>query len=192
MNKPKLGKDTGMTIVYLTISIIVFAFLLFGPKFQTVKENQEALRTREMVKVKLADVPAPVELDLEAIQVEQTAPVEEAEPIVEETYYEEPIAYDSQPQYTEYYEGYDNDFQSQGVVYDQGTRYTWYSSNVLYHWQTPEWSVNGDGFYQTADGYLVVASSDYAQGTVVDTPWGQGMVLDSGCASGTVDMYTAF
>lgn len=86
-----------------------------------------------------------------------------------------------------------NSFKSQGVVYWNGTRYTWYSSNVLYHYRTPEWTVDSNGFYVTSDGLFVVASSDYPQGTIVDTPFGhKGIVLDSGCASGTIDMYTKF
>ena len=86
-----------------------------------------------------------------------------------------------------------NSFKSQGVVYWNGIRYTWYSSNVLYHYRTPEWTVDSNGFYVTSDGLFVVASSDYPQGTIVDTPFGhKGIVLDSGCASGTIDMYTKF
>ena len=85
-----------------------------------------------------------------------------------------------------------NGFKSQGVVNWNGTRYTWYSSNVLYHYRTPEWTVNSDGFYTNSDGYLICASNDYAQGTIVSTPWGDAIVADSGCASGTLDMYTQF
>lgn len=88
--------------------------------------------------------------------------------------------------------GYSNDFQSQGTVYENGIAYKYYSSNVLYHYRTPEWSLNSSGFYQTGDGYLVVASSDHPQGTIVNTPWGPGQVLDSGCDSGVIDMYTGF
>lgn len=85
-----------------------------------------------------------------------------------------------------------NSFESQGVVYSGGTRYTYYSSNVLYHYRTGEWNAGNDGFYRDDNGYLVVASSDHSQGSVVNTPWGPGKVYDSGCASGTIDMYTNF
>lgn len=86
-----------------------------------------------------------------------------------------------------------NGFKSQGVVNWNNTRYTWYSSNELYHYQTGEWSVDSNGFYVNDDGYYIVASSDYQKGTIVDTPFGhQGIVMDSGCASGTLDMYTKF
>lgn len=71
-----------------------------------------------------------------------------------------------------------------------GTRETAYSSNVLYHYRTSEWTPDEYGFYRTDDGYYVVASSDYEQGTVIETTRGEAMVLDSGCDSGIVDFYT--
>ena len=70
-----------------------------------------------------------------------------------------------------------------------GTRETAYSSNVLYHYRTSEWTPDEYGFYRTDEGYYVVASSDYEQGTVIETSRGEAMVLDSGCDSGIVDFY---
>lgn len=83
-------------------------------------------------------------------------------------------------------------FKSQGVIYQNGTRYTYYSSNVLYHYRTPEWTAGSDNIYRDKDGYVVVASSDHAQGSVVSTPFGAGKVYDSGCASKTIDIYTNY
>lgn len=83
-------------------------------------------------------------------------------------------------------------FKSQGVIYQNGIRYTYYSSNVLYHYRTPEWNAGSDGIYRDSAGYIVVASSDHSQGSVVSTPFGAGKVYDSGCASGTIDIYTNF
>ena len=40
------------------------------------------------------------------------------------------------------------------------------------------------------DDNIVLASSDLAYGTEVSTPYGNGKVYDSGCASGTLDVYT--
>lgn len=114
-----------------------------------------------------------------------------AQPIPDEPSWEqswEPTYYE--PAY--YAPSYANDFASQGVVYEDGTRYTWYSSNSAYHYRTPEWSVDGDGFYRDSDGYYVVASTDVPMGGTVDTPWGEGKVYDTGCDSGTVDLYTTF
>jgi hypothetical protein len=112
-----------------------------------------------------------------------------AEPEPEPEYYYE---------YSGYYSGYSNDFKSEGVRYgEDGTRYTWYSQNILPGGGLTELNNNGrhvddQGFIRDADGYIAVASNDHAQGEIVDTPWGQGKVYDSGCASGTIDIYTDF
>lgn len=90
------------------------------------------------------------------------------------------------------YSGSSGDFKSQGVIYENGTRYTYYSSNVLYHYRTPEWTAGNDNIYRDSDGYIIVASNDHAQGAVVSTPFGEGKVYDSGCASGTIDIYTNY
>lgn len=110
-----------------------------------------------------------------------------AEYAAQQAVYSEPVS--SEPTSSG---GYSGNFESQGVVYNGGTRYTWYSSNDLYHYRTGEWSAGSDGFYRDKNGYLIVASSDYSQGATVNTPWGPGKVYDSGCASGTIDMYTNY
>lgn len=78
---------------------------------------------------------------------------------------------------------------SSGVNYFGGRKETYYSSNALYHHRTPEWWVDGEGFYRTAEGYYVVAASDMAQGTVFQGSKGACQVLDSGCAAGVTDYY---
>lgn len=83
-------------------------------------------------------------------------------------------------------------FTNVGVIYENGIRYTYYSSNALYHYRTAEWTLGEDGIYRNDEGYIIVASNDHAQGTKVDTPFGKGIVLDCGCASGTIDIYTGF
>ena len=99
---------------------------------------------------------------------------------------------DPTPTYTAPSSGTGN-FQSDGVWYDDNYRYTWYSSNAAYHYRTPEWSAGSDGIYRDSEGYVVVASSDYAHGTVIeDTPFGAAKVYDTGCASGTLDVYTNY
>lgn len=82
--------------------------------------------------------------------------------------------------------------KSAGVNYYNGRRETWYSSNVLYHYMTSQWTVGSDGVYRDADGYVIVAASDLPYGSVIDTSLGSGKVYDSGCASGTSDIYTAW
>ena len=79
-----------------------------------------------------------------------------------------------------------------GVNYYDGRRETYYSSNILYHFRTPEWTVDSEGFYRTSGGQYVVAASDMPQGTVFQGSKGQCIVLDSGCAAGTTDYYVAW
>lgn len=79
-----------------------------------------------------------------------------------------------------------------GVNYYGGRRETYYSSRVLYHYLTPEWTCDAEGFWRDSAGRYVVASNDYAQGTVIDTSKGTSIVLDSGCPSGTVDFYVSW
>lgn len=77
-----------------------------------------------------------------------------------------------------------------GVNYHNGRRETYYSSNVLYHYRTPEWTVDSEGFYRDSNGNYVVAASDMPQGTIFQGSKGNCIVADSGCASGTTDYYT--
>ena len=123
----------------------------------------------------------PVVLDPVAEEITEPEP----EPVIEEYVKPEP---EPQPQIIN-----SGSFKSAGVWYDNNYRYTWYSSNVLYHYRTPEWTAGSDGIYRDRDGSVVVASSDLPQGTVVEgTPFGACKVYDSGCASGTLDVYTNF
>ena len=144
-----------------------------------------------------------------AADVEPTPFVVEEEIVPEETYYtpqvEETNYYAPQtttysytppanpaPTYNAPSSGSGN-FQADGVWYDENYRYTWYSSNAAYHYRTPEWTAGSDGVYRDSEGYVVVASSDYAQGTVIEnTPFGAAKVYDTGCASGTLDVYTNY
>ncbi len=77
-----------------------------------------------------------------------------------------------------------------GVIEYDGRRETAYSSNVLYHYRTSEWTADEQGFYHDADGRYVVAASDMPQGTVFQGSMGECIVLDSGCDAGVTDYYT--
>ena len=79
-----------------------------------------------------------------------------------------------------------------GVVYFNGHRETYYSQKVLpgHGLKIPGRHVASDGTIRDANGNLCLASSDYPKGTVVGTSLGTGGVYDSGCASGTIDIYT--
>ena len=86
--------------------------------------------------------------------------------------------------------------RTQGAIDDGGHRYTWYSQRVL-----PGGGLDIEGRHVSADGYVVdaqervvLASSDLPYGTEVSIPFGSGtgVVLDTGCASGVLDVYTDF
>ena len=81
--------------------------------------------------------------------------------------------------------------RSKGVVYYNGHRETWYSQKVLPGGglKIPGRHVDSRGLVCDGDGYICVASSDLAKGTIVETSLGTGKVYDSGCASGTIDIY---
>ena len=81
--------------------------------------------------------------------------------------------------------------KASGVNYYGGRRETYYSSNVLYHYLTPTWTLDSEGFYRDGDNY-VVAASDMPQGTTFPCSKGTCIVLDTGCPSGTTDYYVAW
>lgn len=82
--------------------------------------------------------------------------------------------------------------KNKGVVYYNGHRETYYSQKVLpgNGLKIPGRHVASDGTIRDENGYICVASSDLPKGTVVQTSLGPGKVYDSGCASGTIDLYT--
>lgn len=132
----------------------------------------------------------------DVVQVEEDPAQEEA---YEEEWYEEPYYYEQ----TYYVPSYDlsdgisaSEFQWLGVVENGGVRYTWYSQNVLPGGGLTELNANGrhveGGYVVDGDGYIAVASSDHEKGTVIETPFGTAKVYDTGCASGTIDVYTNF
>jgi hypothetical protein len=89
------------------------------------------------------------------------------------------------------------DFATQGVVYEEGVLYTWYSENVLPGYGLTELNENGrhageDGLIRDGEGYIAVASSDHPLGTVLSTPFGFAKVYDTGCPSGNIDVYTNY
>lgn len=81
--------------------------------------------------------------------------------------------------------------KASGVNYYGGRRETYYSSNVLYHYLTPTWTLDSEGFYRDGDNY-VVAASDMPQGTTFPCSKGTCIVLDTGCPAGTTDYYVAW
>lgn len=147
--------------------------------------------------------PDPIQ-DTESVSETVTEDFTASEDVV---YYEE--TYSEQESYEEDYEGasYEEedaitadestDLETMGVIYDGDTRYTWYSERVLPGGGLTELNESGrytdeEGFVRDGDGFIAVASSDHEIGTELDTPWGAARVYDSGCDSGTVDVYTGW
>lgn len=81
-------------------------------------------------------------------------------------------------------------FKFRGAMNWNGHRWTYYSETVL-----PGTALNIPGRHVSGgavcdiDGYVVLASCDYAKGTVIDTPIGKGKVYDYCPTSGTIDLY---
>lgn len=127
-------------------------------------------------------------LDAAVACVDSLAAEPEPEPAVE--YYE---PYDEWYEPAYYAPAYDmptDGLTMQGGVNEHdGRTETWYSSNVLYHYRTSEWTLDAEGFYRDSEGYYVVAASDMEQGTVFEGSKGECKVYDCGCADGVTDYY---
>lgn len=79
-----------------------------------------------------------------------------------------------------------------GVIYWGDYRWTYYSESVLpgEGLNIPGRYTDETGFVCDGNGYICLASSDLGYGTIVSTPFGRmGCVYDSGCPSGTLDVY---
>lgn len=156
-----------------------------------VKEPKFDPPVEEKAKAKLTVIPKIVDEPEEAAE----------EPAIETYAVEEPVPSYSEPVYAETqqevptFSGTPENFKQAGVVYgDDGTRYTWYSQNVLPGGglDIPGRHVDENGYVADSNGRIAVASSDLPIGTELDTPFGPATVYDTGCASGTVDIYTNF
>ena len=81
-----------------------------------------------------------------------------------------------------------------GVVFFNGHRETYYSQRVLpgYGLKIPGRHVASDGTIRDSSNYICVAAhlDEYSRGQVVQTSLGPGKVYDTGCAKGTIDLYT--
>ena len=91
--------------------------------------------------------------------------------------------------YSGNYDGSYYDFMRDGIVYDSGKKYTYYSERVL-----PGGGLNipgrhtSGGFVRDENGYIVLANGDH-YGEIVETPWGTGKVYDSGTYGDHYDVY---
>ena len=185
------------TLKHITIALSLGALLLSAGCVTAIAESQEDLPTAKYVSAFLEvddlDVPTVIVRiaeDMERKQAEEEA-AREAEAAAEAAYEEEWYT-ESQEWYSEPYSGSGSSdgFMQQGVRegVDSDTE-TWYSSSTLYHYRTSEWTPDDEGYYRDSDGYYVVASDDYPEGSVVTTSKGEAKVYDSGTDSGNIDMY---
>ena len=170
--------------IFVMVAIIICGFVFFEAYIKPAEASEQVVKTKEEVIFEVNDFPY-VEEEI----IEET---------VEEPYYEEaePNYNYGNPNYEHEYiqksweENGDGLTASKGVNYHNGRKETYYSSNVLYHYRTSEWTVDEYGVYRDSDGYVVVAASDLDQGSEVSTSFGIGKVYDIGCAAGTNDIYT--
>lgn len=100
-------------------------------------------------------------------------------------------------QYSEPYEVIENHLtKSNGVVYYNGHKETWYSiyepGQTVTARDIPGKHIADDGTIRDCEGYICVASSDLDFYTIVLTTVGPGKVYDCGCSSGTIDVYTTW
>ena len=125
----------------------------------------------------------------EHVRYQQLADLQAQRDAVEEVYeeYWEPVYY--APAYDMPTDGLT---MQGGVNYHDGRTETYYSSNVLYHYRTSEWTLDAEGFYRDADGYYVVAASDMEQGATFTGSKGECKVYDCGCADGVTDYYVGW
>ena len=142
--------------------------------------ESEAKETRSVKKLK--DLRTEFDSIVQAIADQRTA----AENAPVETTYNYDYSYTPSSSYNVPSDGLT---PQSGVNYHDGRTETYYSSNVLYHHDTGNWTVDSEGFYRTDEGYYVVAASDMAQGTTFETSKGTAVVLDSGCSNGVTDFY---
>ena len=215
-----MSKESLKTLIYLLCFILILevivGFVIYSNSQATQLASAEPVTSEAFEET---DIPEETE-DVEIIEAEEVQePIQEEsievyiEPSVDEVYKSE--SQYIEPEYVEaaytpeiesyepevkssYYNTYTGDFYSDGIVYgEDGTRYTWYSQNVLpgsglYELNSNGRHVNDSGFVCDGDGYIAVASSDHAIGTIVSTPFGDAKVYDTGCASGTIDIYTNY
>lgn len=157
---------------------------------EEVTEAEVVTTTQKKVE-ETTEAPEPKTEATTAAQKEEEKTTEEVEekPIIEDN------AGGGALQYSAEYETDTNRLtRSNGVVYYNGHKETWYSTNESAGQATavsiPGKHIADDGTIRDADGYICVASSDHAFYTVVDTTLGPGKVYDCGCSYGTIDVYT--
>lgn len=150
------------------------------------KLNSDALR-----RIRTAELKDNAQRAVEALRqwASEHAAQTYEEPYQEPTYYE---PYYEPTYYAPSYEVSGGLTPQSGVNYHDGRTEMYYSSSVLYHYRTGEWTVDSEGFYRTDGGQYVVAASDMPIGTTFQGSKGECVVMDSGCDAGVTDYYVAW
>lgn len=182
----------------LTITALALALILCAGCVTKIATSQDELPTAKYESFwRVDDIGEPqgavrIVAEMEQREAEAAAEAAQGQQEAEEAEYYEKSYYEPDYGYSEDYSGSDG-FMQQGVRdgVDSDTE-TWYSSQVAYHYRTGEWTADDEGYYRDAEGYYVVASDDYPEGSVVTTSKGEAKVYDSGTDSGNIDMYVAW
>ena len=187
-NQAYIAIITAMLLIALgiTAAVIVKPADALQPDWTWKVAPSDITNNRAMRDIYMEKLRDKVAAIIEQQEAEQAA--------LEAEYYEPYIEQDYSTYYAPSYSGVQGDPDGLnsfvGVVDGpNGTIETAYSSNVLYHYRTSEWTPDEYGFYRTSDGYYVVASNEYEEGTVIETSRGEAMVLDGGCDAGYIDFY---
>ena len=162
-----------------------------------IKEvTTENATTKQELKIETGGFMIPV--TTEEIAEEEVITTEEySEAATEDYILPEPIIEDTEEENVEVSEdpaaAYSFDeLMWMGVIYWGDYRWTYYSESVLpgEGLNIPGRYTDETGFVCDGNGYICLASSDLSYGTIVSTPFGRmGCVYDSGCPSGTLDVY---
>lgn len=191
---PRAASKGNATMKRITIIALALALMLCAgcvTKITAVQGEQPTAKY-DSAFLQVRDVDEPqgavrIAQEIEAREAERAAAEAAAEAAaIEQEYAEYWEAGYYEPTYSYSGDGFMQEGVRAGV--DSDTE-TWYSSNAAYHYRTNEWTPDDEGYYRDADGYYVVASDDYPEGSVVTTSKGEAKVYDSGTDSGNIDMY---
>lgn len=192
MNRTTMARLAIVCSVLLVIVGITLAMIVkpaaqareIEPEWTWRVYPSDKTNTGAYIRMKMDEIEQRVAEIIAEYEAEQAAAAQAAE----EAYYYEPTYY--APTYSGVQGNPDGLNSFVGVIEYDGRRETAYSSNVLYHYRTSEWTADEQGFYHDSEGRYVVAASDMEQGTVFQGSMGECIVLDSGCDAGVTDYYT--
>ena len=203
MNEDRLAEFGIAVVTILVVSLVVVVATQpanareVEPDWTWNVAPSDRTNTESLLRIKIGEIEQRVAEIIAEYEAEQAALEAEQQAVWEAEQYYEPnefVYYDGAYYNTSTFDAsaYPTDglTPQSGVNAYNGRVETYYSSNVLYHYNTAAWTVDDEGFYRTDEGYYVVAASDMPQGTTFETSKGTAQVLDSGCAEGVTDFYT--